>query len=75
MFPSFYFSLIYAFIEEKWIDIDQTNPQPAVCLVSSFGTWQEETEDRRDLMKAQLKCIQEEETFPDIIENLGRSLA
>jgi len=65
----------YKFIADQVIELDRTNPQVAARLSSSFDTWRKHTEERKELMRAQLERIKDNATSKDTLEIVTRSLA
>ena len=66
----------YQFIGEKVIELAKLNPQISARIASAFSQWRRYDESRQNLMKTQLKSIEQTRDLPkDVYEIVSKSLA
>ena len=65
----------YAFLADRIIELDRSNPQIASRLVTPLSRWRKFDDERQALMRAQLSRILAEKLSPDVYEVVSKSLA
>jgi aminopeptidase N len=66
----------YAFLADRIIELDRSNPQIASRLVTPLSRWRKFEPGRQELMKAQLaRILGENPLSPDVYEVVSKSLA
>ncbi|MEE2800388.1 MAG: aminopeptidase N [Pseudomonadota bacterium] len=66
----------YAFLADRIIELDRSNPQIASRLVTPLSRWRKFEPKRQDLMKAELARIMAQSPLsPDVYEVVSKSLA
>ncbi len=65
----------YAFLADRIIELDRSNPQIASRLVTPLSRWRKFDDERQALMRAQLSRILGEKLSPDVYEVVSKSLA
>jgi len=65
----------YAFLADRIIELDRSNPQIASRLVTPLSRWRKFDDERQALMRGQLSRILAEKLSPDVYEVVSKSLA
>ncbi|HCB42615.1 MAG TPA: aminopeptidase N, partial [Pseudomonas sp.] len=65
----------YAFLADRIIELDRSNPQIASRLVTPLSRWRKFDDERQALMREQLSRILAEKLSPDVYEVVSKSLA
>jgi len=66
----------YAFLADRIIELDRSNPQIASRLLTPLSRWRKFDPKRQDLMKAELARIMAQSPLsPDVYEVVSKSLA